>query len=284
MRGRAAGIVVEHVEPSEVVEHVEPSELIDGRTDHRLKAVGVGHVCADRDCLVASEMSSFLAGLTSISAMATLAPSRANRMAVARPIPAPAPVMNAIFPASRGIDLSPGLRYSDHHWQSARREHMSFPVLRPTAIDELLGRRTNDMAPLWPRAGERQPAGRALRAGKCGARHGQSSVAGIRRDTLGVRDRRLDPRDIDRPQRHPMARMSSQDQEHRSCRAVVFTSLSGCAVRLGCARGSARRQVGTKGWSFSIEQRDAAFDLNSASPRCHDRLAELDAHNCPALC
>ena len=87
-------------------------------------------------------------------------------------IPAPAPVMNAIFPASRGIDLSPGLRYSDHHWQSARREHMSFPVLRPTAIDELLGRRTNDMAPLWPRAGERQPAGRARRAGTCGARHG----------------------------------------------------------------------------------------------------------------
>ena len=29
-----------------------------------------------------------------------------------------------------------------------------------------------------------------------------------------------------------------------------------------------------------IEQRDTAFDLNSASPRCHDRFVELDAHNC----
>src|SRR5215472_1286934 len=33
-----------------------------------------------------------------------------------------------------------------------------------------------------------------------------------------------------------------------------------------CARRSACRQVGTKGWSFSIEQRDAAFALSSTSP------------------
>jgi hypothetical protein len=38
--------------------------------------------------------------------MATLPPSRAKRIAVARPIPLPAPVMKAIFPASLGIDLS----------------------------------------------------------------------------------------------------------------------------------------------------------------------------------
>src|SRR5437588_2936112 len=38
--------------------------------------------------------------------MATRAPSRANRIAVARPIPLPAPVMKATLPASLGIDLS----------------------------------------------------------------------------------------------------------------------------------------------------------------------------------
>src|SRR5262249_45198495 len=30
-----------------------------------------------------------------------------------------------------------------------------------------------------------------------------------------------------------------------------------------CARRSARRQVGTKGWSFPIEQRDTAIDLKT---------------------
>src|SRR5215472_9417653 len=38
--------------------------------------------------------------------MATFAPSPANRIAVARPIPLPAPVMKATLPASLGIDLS----------------------------------------------------------------------------------------------------------------------------------------------------------------------------------
>src|SRR5215470_8922898 len=38
--------------------------------------------------------------------MATFAPSAANRIAVARPIPLPAPVMKATLPASLGIDLS----------------------------------------------------------------------------------------------------------------------------------------------------------------------------------
>src|SRR5262249_23046269 len=33
-----------------------------------------------------------------------------------------------------------------------------------------------------------------------------------------------------------------------------------------CARRSANRQVGTKGWSCPIEQRGANFDLSSASP------------------
>src|SRR5262249_40033649 len=44
--------------------------------------------------------------LGSISAMATLAPSPANRIAVARPIPLPAPVMKATLPASLGIPFS----------------------------------------------------------------------------------------------------------------------------------------------------------------------------------
>jgi len=34
----------------------------------------------------------------------------------------------------------------------------------------------------------------------------------------------------------------------------------------GCARRSAGRQVGTKGWVCPIEQRDASFDPGSASP------------------
>ena len=40
-----------------------------------------------------------------------------------------------------------------------------------------------------------------------------------------------------------------------------------------------RTQVGTKGWSFPIEQRDAAIDLRSNyRPSSHDQFAELAAH------
>ena len=38
--------------------------------------------------------------------------------------------------------------------------------------------------------------------------------------------------------------------------------LCGGILDCRCARRSAKRQVGTKGWSFPIEQRDAAIDLN----------------------
>jgi hypothetical protein len=48
-----------------------------------------------------------------------------------------------------------------------------------------------------------------------------------------------------------------------------------------CARRSARRQVGTKGWSCPIEQRDVAFDLNEPPHAHHDQFAEFDAHNSP---
>jgi hypothetical protein len=43
LRGRATGIVVEHV---------EAAELVDGGADRYLQAVGVGHVGADRNHLV----------------------------------------------------------------------------------------------------------------------------------------------------------------------------------------------------------------------------------------
>jgi hypothetical protein len=43
------------------MEHVETAELVDGRADRRLQAVGVGYVGTDRDCLVSSEVSGFLA-------------------------------------------------------------------------------------------------------------------------------------------------------------------------------------------------------------------------------
>ena len=75
------------------MEHVETAELADGRPDRCLQAVGVGHVGADRNRLVPSEMSGFFARPASISAMATFAPSPANKIAVARPMPLPAPVM-----------------------------------------------------------------------------------------------------------------------------------------------------------------------------------------------
>jgi hypothetical protein len=46
-----------------------------------------------------------------------------------------------------------------------------------------------------------------------------------------------------------------------------------------CARRSATRQVGTKGWSFAIEQRDTPLnDLNEPPHPNHDQFAELDAH------
>jgi hypothetical protein len=42
-------------------------------------------------------------------------------------------------------------------------------------------------------------------------------------------------------------------------------------------RCSAGRQVGTKGWPFSIEQRDAPFDLKQPAPAHYAQFAELDA-------
>src|SRR5215471_18091886 len=39
--------------------------------------------------------------------------------------------------------------------------------------------------------------------------------------------------------------------------------LRGGILDCRCARRSARRQVGTKGWSFPIEQRDTAIDLKT---------------------
>ena len=52
LRGRAAGIVVQHV---------EPAEFVDRRAERRLQAVGLGDVGADRDRAVAGEMRGFLA-------------------------------------------------------------------------------------------------------------------------------------------------------------------------------------------------------------------------------
>jgi hypothetical protein len=46
------------------VEHVEAAELVDGGADRRLQGVRVGHVGADRDRFVSSELGGFLAGLS----------------------------------------------------------------------------------------------------------------------------------------------------------------------------------------------------------------------------
>jgi hypothetical protein len=60
-------------------------------------------------------------------------------------------------------------------------------------------------------------------------------------------------------------------------------SLSRCPKirsRRSCARRPATRQVGTKGWPFPIEQRDAPLsDLNEPPHPNYDQFAELDAHN-----
>src|SRR5438874_4567167 len=47
-----------------------------------------------------------------------------------------------------------------------------------------------------------------------------------------------------------------------------------------CARRSARRQVGTKGWSYSDRTKGWALELNSTALAHHAQFAELDAHNC----
>ena len=59
--------------------------------------------------------------------------------------------------------------------------------------------------------------------------------------------------------------------------STVLAAVQTAARRLGrwpaasldrdCARRSARGQVGAKEWVCPIEQRDASFDLGSASPR-----------------
>jgi hypothetical protein len=87
------------------MEHVETAELIDGGADRWLQAVGVGHVGADRDCLVAREVSGLFAGSCVDLGNGDLCPSLANRIAVARPIPLPAPVMKATLPAGLSIVL-----------------------------------------------------------------------------------------------------------------------------------------------------------------------------------
>src|ERR1700733_7932046 len=51
----------------------------------------------------------------SISAMTTRAPSRANNMAVARPMPAPPPVMKATLPSSRAIAHLPSVTQFARH-------------------------------------------------------------------------------------------------------------------------------------------------------------------------
>ena len=62
-------------------------------------------------------------------------------------------------------------------------------------------------------------------------------------------------------------------------RGMPHAAVQGGILDCRCARRSARRQVGTKGWSFSIEQRDVYLGLKSATTRYNHQFAELDAHN-----
>jgi hypothetical protein len=76
------------------------ARIADCRLSGSVTSVRIAIASLPARCAVSSPAGA------SISAIATLAPSRANRMAVARPIPVPAPVMKAILPASRAIDPS----------------------------------------------------------------------------------------------------------------------------------------------------------------------------------
>ena len=61
----------------------------------------------------------------------------------------------------------------------------------------------------------------------------------------------------------------------RRCRRV-----RGGILDCRCARRSAGRQVGTKGWSFSDRTKGCcSIDLNEPPHPNHDQFAELDAHN-----
>src|SRR5215472_13153658 len=57
--------------------------------------------------------------------------------------------------------------------------------------------------------------------------------------------------------------LDTQDAARRLYRC---RRLRGGILDCRCARRSANQQVGTKGWSCPIEQRDANFDLSSAGP------------------
>src|SRR5947199_5865396 len=55
--------------------------------------------------------------------------------------------------------------------------------------------------------------------------------------------------------------------------------MGGTILDCRCARRSARRQVGTKGWSYSDRTKGWALELNSTALAHHAQFAELDAHN-----
>src|SRR4051795_724144 len=60
----------------------------------------------------------------------------------------------------------------------------------------------------------------------------------------------------------------------RRCRRI-----RGGILDCRCARRSARRQVGTKGWSYSDRTKGWALELNSTTLAYYAQFAELDAHN-----
>src|SRR5437773_280659 len=75
------------------------ARIARSRLSGSLTSVGIAIAPLPARCAVSSPAP----GL--ISAIATRAPSRAKRIAVARPIPVPAPVISATLPASLGIPV-----------------------------------------------------------------------------------------------------------------------------------------------------------------------------------
>jgi hypothetical protein len=82
---------------------VELAEAVDGLLQGGGDVVGAGDVALDsQPCPPWCSISCAVSWMSSagIPAMATLAPSAAKASAVARPMPAPAPVTNATLPAN----------------------------------------------------------------------------------------------------------------------------------------------------------------------------------------
>src|SRR4051794_33279180 len=87
------------------VSFIAASTLFCSRTSQWMNSASPPEVLP----LARADSSAALPRASSMSAMTTLAPSSANRSAVARPMPPPPPVMNVTFSANRAMSSLPSI-------------------------------------------------------------------------------------------------------------------------------------------------------------------------------